>query len=207
MAEDCGGTVLVVDDDAACRELVSAVLGQAGFETLDAADGKAAMAAARRHRPQLVILDVRLPDLSGYEICRQLRDEFGDRVSIMFLSGARTEGLDLAAGLLVGADDYVVKPFSADELLARVRVRLPTPVAEAPRPSDLTKRELEVLGLLSEGLSQKEIAAELVISPKTVAAHVQHILGKLGVHSRTQAVAQAYRRGLLNGLPLKPAAQ
>jgi DNA-binding NarL/FixJ family response regulator len=198
---DCG-TVLVVDDDEIYRELIATVLGRAGFATLHAADGEAAMAAARRHRPRLVILDVRLPDISGYEICRELRDEFGDRLAIMFVSGERTEGFDLAAGLLVGADDYVVKPFSTDELLARVRARLPLAPAAAPLPSDLTKRELEVLGLLAEGLSQKEIAAELVISSKTVAAHIQHILGKLGVHSRTQAVAQAYRRGLLNGYAL-----
>jgi len=168
VAENCGATVLVVDDDGVCRELVSTLLGRAGFS-------------------------------SGYEICRQLRDEFGDRVAIVFLSGERTESFDLAAGLLVGADDYVVKPFSADELLARVRRRLPSPVETEPLASDLTKRELEVLHLLAEGLSQKEIAAQLVISSKTVAAHVQHILGKLGVHSRTQAVAHAYRRGLLNG--------
>src|SRR5439155_884364 len=157
----------------------------------------------RRDVPQLVILDVRLPDVSGYEICRELRDEFGNRLSIVFMSGERTERLDLAAGLLVGADDYLVKPFSTDELLARVRVRLPPAPETPPLPSDLTKRELEVLRLLSEGLSQKEIAVSLVISSKTVAAHIQHVLGKLGVHSRTQAVAQAYRRGLLNGFPLQ----
>jgi DNA-binding NarL/FixJ family response regulator len=159
------------------------------------------MAAARRHPPKLVLLDVRLPDVSGYEVCRELRDEFGDEVGIMFLSGERTEGLDRAAGLLVGADDYVVKPFSADELLARVRLRLPAPGIIPSPASDLTKRELEVLRLLAAGLSQKEVAAKLVISPKTVAAHVQHVLGKLGVHSRTQAVAHAYRLGLLNGVP------
>jgi DNA-binding NarL/FixJ family response regulator len=202
VGDDCGGTVLVVDDDEAYRELIATVLGRAGFSTVGAATGEAAMAAARRHRPLLVILDVRLPDVSGYEICRQLRDEFADQLAIVFVSGERTEGFDLAAGLLVGADDYVVKPFSTDELLARVRVRIPAPVNGSPAVSDLTKRELEVLHLLAEGLSQKEIAAELVISPKTVAAHVQHVLGKLGVHSRTQAVAQAYRRGLLNGVPL-----
>ena len=199
MGADCGATVLVVDDDDTHRELISTVLGRAGFSTVDAANGEEAMAAARRHLPQLVVLDVRLPDVSGYEICRELRDEFGDRVSIVFLSGARTEGFDQAAGLLVGADDYLVKPFSPDELLARVRVRLPVAPAEPPLLSDLTKRELEVLHLLSDGLSQKEIAASLVISSKTVAAHIQHILGKLGVHSRAQAVAHAYRRGLLNG--------
>ena len=203
MGQDCGATVLVVDDDGVCRELISTLLGRAGFSTVDAADGEEAMAAARRHLPKLVLLDVRLPDLSGYEICRQLRDEFRDDVAIIFVSGDRVDALDRTAGLLVGADDYVVKPFSADELLARVRVRLPSRAAVPPLPSDLTKREREVLGLLAEGLSQKEIAGRLVISSKTVAAHVQHILGKLEVHSRAQAVAQAYRRGLLdrNGGP------
>ena len=199
MGDDCGATVLVVDDDAAQRELISTVLGRAGFSTVDAANGEEAMAAARRHQPRLVVLDVLLPDVSGYEVCHRLRDEFGSTVSIVFLSGERTEGLDRAAGLLVGADDYLVKPFSPDELLARVRVRLPAAPEEPSLPSDLTKRELEVLRLLSDGLSQKEIASSLVISSKTVAAHIQHILGKLGVHSRAQAVAQAYRRGLLNG--------
>jgi DNA-binding NarL/FixJ family response regulator len=199
VSDDCGATVLVVDDDDTHRELISTVLGRAGFATVDAANGEDAMAAARRHLPQLVVLDVRMPDLSGYEVCRRLRDEFGDTVSILFLSGERTEGFDRAAGLLVGADDYLVKPFSPDELLARVRVRLPSSLGPSALPSDLTKRELEVLRLLSEGLSQKEIAASLVISSKTVAAHIQHILGKLGVHSRAQAVAHAYRRGLLNG--------
>jgi DNA-binding NarL/FixJ family response regulator len=199
VGDDCGATVLVVDDDDSHRELISTVLGRAGFATVDAANGEEAMAAARRHRPRLVVLDVRMPDLSGYEVCHRLRDEFGDTVSILFLSGVRTEGYDRAAGLLVGADDYLVKPFSPDELLARVRVRLPAAPEEPPLPTDLTKRELEVLRLLAEGLSQKEIARSLVISSKTVAAHIQHILGKLGVHSRAQAVAHAYRRGLLNG--------
>jgi len=197
--DNCGATVLVVDDDDGHRELISTVLGRAGFSTVDAANGEDAMTAARRHQPRLVVLDVRMPDLSGYEVCRRLRDEFGDTVSIVFLSGERTEGFDRAAGLLVGADDYLVKPFSPDELLARVRIRLPAAPEEPPVASDLTKRELEVLGLLAEGLSQKEIVATLVISSKTVAAHIQHILGKLGVHSRAQAVAHAYRRGLLNG--------
>jgi DNA-binding NarL/FixJ family response regulator len=199
VGDDCGATVLVVDDDDTHRELISTVLGRAGFATVDASNGEEAMAAARRHLPRLVVLDVRMPDVSGYEVCRRLRDEFGNTMSIVFLSGERTEGFDLAAGLLVGADDYLVKPFSPDELLARVRLRLPPAPEAAPLPSDLTRRELEVLELLSEGLSQKEIAAGLVISSKTVSAHIQHILGKLGVHSRAQAVAHAYRRGLLNG--------
>ena len=199
MDERRGASVLVVDDDHACRELITALLARAGFSSVEAANGEAAMAAARKHLPRLVILDVRLPDVSGYEICHELRDEFGHQISIMFVSGERTEGLDIAAGLLIGADDYVVKPFSPDELLARVRARAPADGDTPPEHAELTKRELQVLRLLAHGLSQKEISTELVISSKTVAAHVQHILGKLGVHSRTQAVAHAYRGGLLNG--------
>ena len=203
MAENCGGSVLVVDDDAGSRELMSSLLEQAGFSTLSAETGEEAIAATRRSRPDLVLLDVRLPGLSGYEICRQLRDEFRDDVAIIFVSGERVDALDRTAGLLVGADDYVVKPFSPDELLARVRGHVRPSRAAVANGSVLTRRELQVLRLLAGGLAQKEIAAELVISSKTVGAHIQHILGKLEVHSRAQAVAQAYRRGLLdrNGGP------
>jgi DNA-binding NarL/FixJ family response regulator len=204
LREHCGGSVLVVDDDSGSRELMSSLLHQAGFSTLSAKTGEEAIAAMRRSRPDLVLLDVRLPGLSGYEICRQLRDEFGEDVAIVFVSGERTDDLDRTAGLLVGADDYVVKPFSPDELLARVRRRIgASPSAGGPNGTVLTRREQQVLRLLAEGRGQKEIAAELVISSKTVGAHIQHILGKLDVHSRAQAVAQAYRRGLLgaNGAP------
>jgi DNA-binding NarL/FixJ family response regulator len=198
LAESCGASVLVVDDDAGSRALMSSLLLQAGFSTAVVETGEEAVESTRRNRPDLVLLDVRLPGLSGYEICRQLRDEFRDDVGIIFVSGERTDDLDRAAGLLVGADDYVVKPFSPDELLARVRARVGrSRRAVASNGGLLTRRELQVLRLLAEGLGQKEIAAELVISSKTVGAHIQHILGKLEVHSRAQAVAQAYRHGLL----------
>lgn len=75
----------------------------------------------RRHELALVVLDVNIPGISGYEICRRLRDEFGPALPILFLSGERTESFDKVAGLLVGGDDYLVKPFSPDELVARVQ--------------------------------------------------------------------------------------
>jgi DNA-binding NarL/FixJ family response regulator len=109
--------------------------------------------------------------------------------------------MDRVAGLLLGADDYLGKPFVEDELLARMRAllrrsgsrRVPT---DAP-PSPLTRREVEILRMLAAGLAQRDIAQSLVISPNTVATHIQRILTKLGVHSRAQAVAEAYRLGLL----------
>jgi DNA-binding NarL/FixJ family response regulator len=146
-----------------------------------------------------VLLDVNLPEMSGYNVCRELRAAYGDRLPIVFLSCYRTEGLDRAAGLLIGGDDYVVKPPDIDELLARVR-RLIERSREQSTASDgfgLTPRELEVLQLLGSGRRAPEIAAELRISPKTVSSHVQNIFRKLDVHSRAQAVARAYEYGLV----------
>jgi DNA-binding NarL/FixJ family response regulator len=148
------------------------------------------------------MLEVKLPGLSGYEVCRELKDTYGNELPVFFLSGVRTEPFDRAAGLLIGADDYIVKPFDPDELLARVRRHVTPPEPNGRRPwppaaSALTGRELEILGLLSEGFGQAGIAQELLISPNTVATHIQHILNKLEVHSRAQAVALAHRAGLL----------
>jgi two-component system nitrate/nitrite response regulator NarL len=194
-------SILVVDDDANFRTFVSALIGHIGFAVVEVADGEAALAVAREQRPAAVILDVCLPSLSGYEVCRGLRDLFGNDLPIVFVSGNRVEALDRAAGMLVGGDDYLVKPFDPDELLARFR-RLLERGGVAPRAAtdakvDLTQREIEVLQLVAEGLRPAEIAKQLVISPKTVASHVQRILARLGVHTRAQAVAVAYEAGVI----------
>jgi DNA-binding NarL/FixJ family response regulator len=140
--------------------------------------------------------------VTGYAVCRELREEYGEALPIIFVTGERTEAGDRVAGLLLGADDYVVKPFDSDELLARVRrllVRADRAAwgnGEQRRNSNgLTEREHEILMLLANGAGQKAIAAELVLSPKTVATHIQRILAKLGVHSRAEAVAVAHREG------------
>jgi DNA-binding NarL/FixJ family response regulator len=110
----------------------------------------------------------------------------------VLVSGARTEPSDRVAGLLIGADEYLIKPLEPDELLARARRLLSrTPVATLAMDSPLTGREIQVLQLLADGLSQDAIAKELFISSKTVATHIERILGKLGVRSRAQAVALA----------------
>ncbi len=197
------GQVLIVDDDAEFRKLTSRLLRRAGFTAEEVRNAETAIEAARRHLPSLVVLDVALSDLSGYEVCRELRDEFGDELPIILVSAERVEPVDRAIGLLLGADDYLVKPFHADEFLARVRrlVARSRPARDgqgiAQREPELTRRELEVLRLLAEGRRPSEIAAELVISQKTVASHIQRVLVKLGVHSRAQAVAWAYEVGLM----------
>jgi DNA-binding NarL/FixJ family response regulator len=202
-----GSPIFVVDPDAQQRGLIGRVLARAGFRTQGIATGEEALVAALRERPRLVVLEVRLGDISGYEVCRALKEAFGDAIAIVFMSRDRTDPSDRVAGLLIGADDYIEKPVAGDELLARVR-GLIRRLAAHPRPheqesgdSELTARELEVLGLLAEGLDQRTIARRLFIAPKTVGKHIEHILQKLPARSRAEAVAIAYRRGLAHRPP------
>ena len=190
------GPILIAEDDPAAAELVKSLLEAAGFRVAAAATGIEAVTAARRTRPSLVVLDVNLPGVSGYEVCRSLREQYGPELPIIFLSGDRIESYDRVAGLLIGGDDYIVKPFAPDELLARVRGLIGRRRSIRLR-SDLTEREREVLQLLAEGLAQTDIADRLVISKKTVGTHIERILAKLGMHSRAEAVAFAYREELV----------
>jgi len=197
LAAEPNRPILVVDDDDVFRSYVSKLLESVGYRVEQHDSGTTVLPAVEAERPALVILEVQLPGLNGYEVCRELRERFGDAVSIVFVSGGRTEPLDRAAGLLLGADDYVTKPVDPGELIARVRRLAERPHANGTTTSSneklasLTNREHEVLDLLAEGYRQEEIAGTLVISPKTVATHIQRILGKLEVRSRAQAVSVA----------------
>jgi DNA-binding NarL/FixJ family response regulator len=190
---------LVVDDDDSFRSFVIELLETVGYATNELASGAAVLSTVAQERPAGVVLDVELPGLNGYEVCRELRGRYGSSIAIVFVSGERTEALDRAAGLLIGADDYLTKPVDPGELIARLTrlVDRPHSNGESPRSNGkleaLTQRENEVLELLAEGLRQEEIAERLVISPKTVATHIQRILSKLEVRSRAQAVSLALR--------------
>jgi two-component system response regulator ResD len=135
---------------------------------------------------------VQLPGISGYEVCRFLKGQ-DPELPILFISGARAESMDRVAGLLVGADDYLVKPFAPDELIARVHalVRRHGKNGNGTKVK-LTRREVEVLRLLAAGRRKAEIAAELVVSERTVATHLEHIFGKLRVRNAAHAVSEAY---------------
>ncbi len=114
--------VLVVDDEDSITDLVATALRYVGFEVAVAANGRQALERAATFRPELVVLDVMLPDLDGFEVVRRLRAD-GVRVPIVFLT-ARDATEDKVAGLTIGGDDYVTKPFSLEELVARVRAVL-----------------------------------------------------------------------------------
>jgi DNA-binding NarL/FixJ family response regulator len=196
--------VLVADSDRFCRKLITNLLRRVGFETAEVETGPEALEQVARLQPRLILLEVNIAAVNGYSVCRELRDEYANDIAVIFISGERTTPADRVAGLLVGADDYITKPFDDDELLARVRaaLRRVSPNGSASKPAAsavgylLTAREREVLGLVARGLTQSDIATNLFISPKTVGGHIQRVITKLGVHSRAQAVALAHRQGL-----------
>jgi DNA-binding response OmpR family regulator len=116
--------VLVADDDDDIRDLVAFRLDRAGYEVLRASDGQQALDLAREHRPDLAVLDVMMPKLTGYDVTRELRaDSATSRIPVILLT-ARVQEADVARGFEAGADDYVKKPFSPQELKARVQAVL-----------------------------------------------------------------------------------
>ena len=128
------GSVLVVDDEPTIAEVVARYLRRAGYVASTASDGAKAMDAAAALRPDLVVLDVKLPRIDGLEVMRRLRSEGRMRPAVILLSG-RTGELDRVIGLRAGADDYVVKPFSPAELVARVEAVMRRTETAAPEPA------------------------------------------------------------------------
>jgi DNA-binding NarL/FixJ family response regulator len=198
--------VLIVDDDPEFRAFVATTLANAGFATVEAGSAEGALERVAEETPRLAILDICLPTISGYELGSRLRDAFGPGLPNIFVSGERVDPLDRVTGLLLGGDDYLTKPFEPGELLIRVR-RCLAAVEERPqtaptRALGLTPREQEVLALLAQGLTQGAIASRLDISSKTVGIHLEHVLEKLEVHSRAQAVSFAFRERLVEPEPV-----
>ncbi|HEY6781119.1 MAG TPA: response regulator transcription factor [Thermoleophilaceae bacterium] len=196
------GPILVVDPDAGQRDFVRGLLQRGGWHAETCSNGEQALASARSEPPVLALLEVRLGDMTGYELCHRLKAQCGQSLAVMFMSHDRIESSDVEAGLRLGADDYLIKPLEGSLLVARVLavMRRVVPL-ERERPvaqrGELSPRELEVLQLLARGLDQGAIAELLVISPKTVSKHIEHVLEKLPARSRAEAVAIAYQRGLV----------
>ena len=202
---DCG-TILIVDSDDASRLVAVQVAVRLGYDARPTPTGDELIERLGRDRPTLAIVEVELPGpANGLEVMRQLHEAFGGELPVILVSAVQTDAFDRTAGLMLGADDYLTKPLDAGELLARAkrslrRVASPERNGNGHVPAKdagLSPREREILGLLADGRTQTQIASELVISSKTVATHIQHILSKLGVNTRAQAVALAFRRGLV----------
>ena len=211
--------VLVADDQALVRAGFRAILEvQDDLEVVgEAEDGDEAVSLARELRPDVVLMDIRMPSVDGIEATRRLiRD--GDAPRILMLT---TFDLDeyVYEAMKAGASGFLLKDAPRDQLVGAVRtvaagdallapalvrrliedfVRRPAPGAGPPAElDDLTEREREVLTLIARGLANAEIAARLFVSEATVRTHVTHILGKLGLRDRVQAVVLAYETGLV----------
>jgi DNA-binding response OmpR family regulator len=168
-------TILVVDDAPNIVDLVRLYLHGAGYETLVATDGPTAVALHRRHRPDLVILDLMLPGMDGFEVCRQIRREADTPVLMLT---ARTDDVDAIVGLELGADDYVTKPFNPRALIARVKailrrtdgtVRLGRPIEVGSLRIEPRRREVTVAGRAVELRARElDLLAALARDPGTV---------------------------------------
>ena len=204
--KDCG-TILIVDSDDASRLTAVQVAVRLGYEARPTPTADELVERLGSDRPALAIIEVELSGpANGLEVMRQLHESFGSDLPVILVSASQTDAFDRMAGLMLGADDYISKPLDPGELMARVKrsLRRVTPQANGAgngngrsENAGLSPREREILRLLADGRTQAQIATELVISPKTVATHIQHILSKLGVNTRAQAVAFAFRRGLV----------
>ena len=141
------GPILIVDDDPNLREVVRVALELQHFDVVEAHDGRAGVEAFEKHHPVAIVLDLMMPELDGFDVCRRIRAT--SRVPIVFLS-SRDDELDRVLGLELGGDDYVTKPFSPRELVARVKAVLrraepaPAPVADAPKERTLTRGPLSL---------------------------------------------------------------
>ncbi len=181
-------TILIVDDEPHIREVVVFALEKAGYTTVEAADGEQALDLAEKHAPDLVVLDIMLPDIEGTEICRRIRTT--SQVPILFLSSKNDE-IDRVLGLELGGDDYVTKPFSPRELVARVKAilrRAEPPAAgtdDEPLRHNLLQLDLERCQAVWDGRTVTLTATEFGI--------LRALLGRPGkVYSRSELMERAY---------------
>ncbi|MGI5486312.1 response regulator [Microtetraspora malaysiensis] len=210
-----GLRVMVVDDHPMWRDAIARDLSEAGCDVVaTTGEGRQALRVAAAVRPDVVVLDLRLPDLSGVEVARGLAaSAHPPHVLILSASGEQDDVLD---AVKAGASGYLIKSASREEFLQAVRRTAEgdtvfTPglaglvlgeyrrLAAQPAPDDgprLTDRETEVLRLVAKGLSYKQIAERLVLSHRTVQNHVQNTLSKLRLHNRVELVRYAIERGL-----------
>ncbi len=194
-------TLLLIDDDPNLILLVKDYLEFNDYEVLTATQGREALLVLEQQIPDLIICDVMMPEMDGYTFVQEIRQNPSlDQIPIIFLS-AKGQTKDKIKGLTNGADVYMVKPFEPEELVAQVQSTLNSlnrligcvqtgsdnPVRlHVPKSVSLTPTEKKVVTLVSQGLSNREIAIDLGVSQRTVESHVSNMLNKTGLHNRTE---------------------
>jgi DNA-binding NarL/FixJ family response regulator len=211
--------VLIVDDDTTLRTALTRYLEKRGFSVQNVSSGLEAMVAFEKDPPDLVVSDVMMPGMDGFEFCRRLRaTRLGQLVPFIFLS-SRGEVDARVYGHSLGADDYLIKPFEPKELLAKIEAQLErsrrihaeivrliqqskpegnpvqAPATNTPKSLPLTPAEEKVFWEVVQGYTNKQIGDHLFVSPRTVQTHLSNILNKLELENRSQLVRFAFERG------------
>lgn len=194
--------LLLIDDDPNLILLVKDYLEFRGYDVITAENGREALTVLEAETPDMIICDVMMPEMDGYSLVEHVRqDPKTNWIPVLFLS-AKGQSQDKVKGLSTGADVYMVKPFEPEELVAQVEsslkqasrlmVRQPSQSGDGahrikvPFDVELTPTELRVVQFVARGMANREIAQELNVSQRTIESHVSNMLGKTGLHNRTE---------------------
>src|SRR5215475_4571974 len=200
--------ILCVDDHPLLREGIAALIGnQADMELVaEASNGREALEQFRQHRPDITLMDLQMPDMSGIDAISVIRGEFPEARIVILTTHAGD--VQISRALKAGARAYLLKGLLRKELLETIRAvhaghkrvssEVAAEIAEHATDDALTPRETDVLRLVARGNANKEIAAQLSLTEETVKSHIRNILGKLGANDRTHAFAIGVKRGIID---------
>ncbi|MBD1852242.1 response regulator transcription factor [Leptolyngbya sp. FACHB-711] len=203
--------LLLIDDDPNLILLVKDYLEFRGYEVITAENGQEALDILESETPDMIICDVMMPQMDGYALVEQVRkNPRTSWIPVLFLS-AKGQSQDRVKGLNIGADVYMVKPFEPEELVAQVEASLKhnsrlmqrqdknsdsAPKIQVPFDVELTPTELRVVQFVARGMANREIAEELNVSQRTIESHVSNMLGKTGLHNRTELARWAIENSM-----------
>lgn len=204
--------LLLIDDDPNLILLVKDYLEFRGYEVITAENGQEALDMLQKESPDMIICDVMMPQMDGYSLVEHVRkDPRTSWIPVLFLS-AKGQSQDRVKGLNTGADVYMVKPFEPEELVAQVESSLKQasrliqrqdkgsegggPKIQVPFDVELTPTELRVVQFVARGMANREIAEELNVSQRTIESHVSNMLGKTGLHNRTELARWAIENNM-----------
>lgn len=215
MKDTSAGTqkkLLLIDDDPNLILLVKDYLEFRGYEVVTAENGREALEVLEHQTPDMIICDVMMPEMDGFALVSTIRsDPKTSWIPVLFLS-AKGQSQDRVKGLNIGADVYMVKPFEPEELVAQVESSLKqasrliqhkdakagdgAPKIQVPFDVELTPTELRVVQFVARGMANREIAEELNVSQRTIESHVSNMLGKTGLHNRTELARWAIENSM-----------
>lgn len=203
--------LLLIDDDPNLILLVKDYLEFRGYQVITADNGQEALDVLQKDTPDMIICDVMMPQMDGYTLVEHVRkDPRTSWIPVLFLS-AKGQSQDRVKGLNTGADVYMVKPFEPEELVAQVESSLKqasrilqhqsktsdtAPKIQVPFDVELTPTELRVVQYVARGMANREIAEELNVSQRTIESHVSNMLGKTGLHNRTELARWAIENSM-----------